>query len=67
MLSIDIESSKNDLILPQKNRNLPINMFGIIVAAMIGNMLEIYDMIVYGYFAVIIAEHFFLSKINSPV
>ncbi len=40
-------------------RILDMRMFKIIVAAIIGNALEIYDIIIYGFFAPVIAVHFF--------
>jgi len=36
-----------------------INMRRVVAAAMVGNALEIYDLVIYGYFATIIATHFF--------
>jgi MHS family proline/betaine transporter-like MFS transporter len=36
------------------------------LAGVIGNMMEWYDFAVYGYFAQIIGQHFFLRKTRLP-
>src|SRR5437868_9625022 len=46
-------------LAPQTANPAPPSMHRMIVAAMIGNVLEWFDFVVYGFFAVTIAEVFF--------
>src|ERR1700731_1193369 len=48
-----------DTLAPQTASPAPPSMHRMIVAAMIGNVLEWFDFVVYGFFAVTIAEVFF--------
>src|SRR5438477_4394069 len=53
-----------DTLAPQTASPAPPSMHRMIVAAMIGNVLEWFDFVVYGFFAVTIAEVFFPT--NNP-
>src|SRR5437763_3991620 len=53
-----------DTLAPQTASPAPPSMHRMIVAAMIGNVLEWFDFVVYGFFAVTIAEVFFPT--DSP-